>query len=233
MTGKMDAENLIDAPQKHGVNDQKVHVPQDSLADQLRYPVSAEGKIRFDPYRLLNEGREVVLFHEKKNIGVVQRRTDILAEHGTYLVPTIIASRIILDSPQAHVPEFMLYKARIAAVRHKEVVQTARKEGVKFAFGTDAGSICNDHGDQAREFAYLMEYGLTTMEALCSATINAAELLHMKKEVGSLEAGKYADIVAFDGNPFEDITVMQHPDFVMKGGTVYKENGTPVYGCLL
>lgn len=71
------------------------------------------------------------------------------------------------------------------------------------------------------------------MQALCSATINAAELLRMKEDIGSLEAGKYADLVAFDGDPLEDITVMTRPDLVMKGGVIYKREGQPVHFPLL
>ena len=165
--------------------------------------------------------------------GITSIEHGTMAEHGTYLVPTIIASRSILDDPAVAVPEFMLHKARIASKRHKEVIATARREGVKFAFGTDAGSICNDHGDQAREFAYLLEYGMTTMEALCSATINGAELLRMKDDIGSIDVGKYADIIAFDGDPFADITVMTCPTLVMKGGFVYKDCGVPTFNCIL
>ena len=71
------------------------------------------------------------------------------------------------------------------------------------------------------------------MQALCSATINAAELLRMKEDIGSLEAGKYADLVTFDGDPLENITVMTRPDLVMKGGVIYKREGQPVYFPLL
>ena len=113
------------------------------------------------------------------------------------------------------------------------MVAAARREGVKFAFGTDAGSTGNEHGDQAREFGYLVEYGLTPMEALCSATTGAAELLRMQDEVGTVSAGKYADLVAFRGDPLEDITVMTRPDLVMKGGVVCKRDGEPVFGPVL
>lgn len=157
----------------------------------------------------------------------------LMAQKGTFLVPTIIASRSVLDNPHLPFPEYVLRKSRIAAARHKEVVAAALHEGVKFAFGTDAGSTGNEHGEQAREFGYLVEYGLTPMQALCSATINAAELLRMKEDIGSLEAGKYADLVAFDGDPLEDITVMTHPDLVMKGGVIYKREGQPVHFPLL
>lgn len=157
----------------------------------------------------------------------------LMAQKGTFLVPTIIASRSVLDNPHLPFPEYVLRKSRIAATRHKEVVAAALHEGVKFTFGTDAGSTGNEHGEQAREFGYLVEYGLTPMQALCSATINAAELLRRKEDIGSLEAGKYADLVAFDGDPLEDITVMTRPDLVMKGGVIYKREGQPVHFPLL
>ena len=85
----------------------------------------------------------------------------------------------------------------------------------------------------ARQRQVLWAAGLTPMQALGSATIDAAELLRMKEDIGSLEAGKYADLVAFDGDPMEDITVMTRPDLVMKGGVIYKQNGQPTLYPLL
>ena len=157
----------------------------------------------------------------------------LMAERGTFLVPTIIASRSVLDNPHLSFPDYIVHKTKLAAAHHKEVVAAARREGVKFAFGTDAGSTGNEHGDQAREFGCLVEYGLTPMEALCSATTGAAELLRMQDEVGTVSAGKYADLVAFRGDPLEDITVMTRPGLVMKGGVVCKRDGEPVFGPVL
>ena len=157
----------------------------------------------------------------------------LMAEHGTYLVPTIIASQSMLSLPEGMIPPFMLYKAKIASAHHREVVARALREGVLFAFGTDAGSTGNEHGDQAREFGYLVDYGLTPMQALLSATINAARLLRTDKEVGSFKAGKFADIVAMKGNPLADVTATEQIDFVMKGGIVYKQKNQPTFPLLV
>ena len=156
----------------------------------------------------------------------------MMAEHGTYLVPTIIASRSMLELPEGMVPPFIRYKAELASARHREVFALALKEGVKFAFGTDAGTTGNEHGRQTREFGYMVEYGMTPMQALVSATITAAELMRTDKQVGSIEAGKLADIVAFDADPLENIDVMNSVSFVMKGGVVYKQDGQELFSLL-
>ena len=156
----------------------------------------------------------------------------MMAEHGTYLVPTIIASRSMLELPEGMVPPFIRYKVELASARHREVFALALKEGVKFAFGTDAGTTGNEHGRQTREFGYMVEYGMTPMQALVSATITAAELMRTDKQVGSIEAGKLADIVAFDADPLENIDVMNSVSFVMKGGVVYKQDGQELFSLL-
>ncbi len=97
----------------------------------------------------------------------------------------------------------------------------AYKAGVHIAFGTDAAVY--PHGDNAKEFQYMVEAGIPAMYALQSATTHAAQLLKKDTELGSIDAGKLADIVAVDGNPLEDITTMQRMRFVMKDGVVYKQ----------
>lgn len=91
---------------------------------------------------------------------------------------------------------------------------------MKIVFGTDAGVF--PHGLNARQFAIMVKYGLTPMEAIQTATTNAADLLGWNKKVGSLEKGKYADIIAVDGNPLDNISLLENVSFVMKGGVVYK-----------
>mgnify|MGYP003633462518 FL=1 len=88
------------------------------------------------------------------------------------------------------------------------------------AFGTDTG--VSRHGDNAQEFPLLIEAGLTPMEAIVSATVTASEHLQMSDRIGTLEAGKFADIIAVDENPWEDISALLDVDFVMQGGTVHK-----------
>ena len=96
--------------------------------------------------------------------------------------------------------------------------------GVKVAFGTDTFGMSN-HGENAQEFALLVKAGMTPMEAIKAATWNAADLLGATKDVGSVQAGRYADMIAVDADPLADVTVLERVAFVMKGGTVYKAGG--------
>lgn len=105
---------------------------------------------------------------------------------------------------------------------HKRVFQKAMKLGVKIAFGTDVGAF--EHGTGALEFKTMVDYGMTPMQAIKSATMVAAELMQLQDDLGSLEVGKYADIVAVKGNPLTNIEALQQVAFVMKGGVVYKHN---------
>jgi imidazolonepropionase-like amidohydrolase len=104
---------------------------------------------------------------------------------------------------------------------HEETFRRALNAGVKIAFGTDVGGF--DWGiNPAREFPYMVKYGMTPAQAIRAATSSAAELLGMQNDVGSVAPGKYADIVAVKGDPLADVGVLQQVDFVMKGGEVYK-----------
>jgi imidazolonepropionase-like amidohydrolase len=94
------------------------------------------------------------------------------------------------------------------------------------AFGTDAG-VC-PHGINARQFAFMVRYGMTPMQAIQSATVNAADLIGHAELFGSIRAGKSADIIAVNGDPLADIKVLENVAFVMKEGTVYKQDGRPV-----
>ena len=100
-------------------------------------------------------------------------------------------------------------------------VAKAMRAGVKIAFGTDAAVY--PHGLNAHEFAVYVQMGMTPLQAIQSATVNAADLLGWSDRIGTIEPGKFADIVAVDGDPLKDITLLQHPAFVMKGGVVYKK----------
>jgi imidazolonepropionase-like amidohydrolase len=92
---------------------------------------------------------------------------------------------------------------------------------LKIAYGTDAGVY--PHGDNAKQFFYMVKFGLTPSQAIQSATINAADLIGVKDKIGSISVGKYADIIAVDGNPMVDITALEKKlTFVMKNGVVYK-----------
>ena len=96
------------------------------------------------------------------------------------------------------------------------------KAGVKVAFGTDAGVY--PHGENARQFAYMVKYGLTPCQAIRSATSDAAELLGRTRDVGRLAPGLYADLIAVSGDPLADVTKLERVGFVMKGGVVYKND---------
>jgi len=114
----------------------------------------------------------------------------------------------------------MLEKERMVGQQQREGFRKAAQAGVKIAFGTDAGVY--PHGGNAKQFAYMVKYGLTPMQAIQSATVNAADLLGWSDQVGSLEPGRFADLIAVEGNPLKDVTTLEHVKFVMKGGQVIK-----------
>ncbi len=146
-----------------------------------------------------------------------------MAKRGTYLVPTIIAAeRIVTKGAEMGVADWAVAKAKQVYATHKAGFQKARAAGVKIAFGTDAATPQNFHGKQGYEFELLQEFGLTTLEALTTATKTASELLRRDKEIGSVTKGKFADIVAFDEDPRDNIKTMTNCTFVMKNGVVYK-----------
>ena len=93
---------------------------------------------------------------------------------------------------------------------------------MKIAFGTDAGSF--PHGTQAIEFEWMTRYGMSPLEAIRSATVNAADLLGWSDDIGAIEPGKYADLIAVDGDPLNDIKQLEHVKFVMKGGEVVRSD---------
>jgi imidazolonepropionase-like amidohydrolase len=148
----------------------------------------------------------------------------LFKKFGTYYVPTILAGRTVADS--AKVPGYyapiVVPKALAVGPLIQSTFAKAYKAGVKIAFGTDSG--VSVHGRNALEFAFMVEGGMPPMEAIKAATIVAAELVGMKDQLGSIEAGKLADIVATDENPIQNINTLQKVSFVMKEGVVYKSN---------
>jgi imidazolonepropionase-like amidohydrolase len=146
----------------------------------------------------------------------------LFKKHGTYLVPTIIAGKTVAEvakKPGAMHPSVREKAARVGPLM-QDAFARAYKAGVKIAFGTDSG--VSTHGENAREFVYMVEAGMPTMEAILSATRSAADLLGASGQVGSVQAGRFADVIAVSGDPLKDISELQRVTFVMKGGIVYK-----------
>lgn len=141
---------------------------------------------------------------------------------GTFLVMDIYNDTYILEMGESIgiLPE-SLAKERIVGQAQRDNFQKAHKAGVRMAFGSDAGVY--PHGDNGKQFAYMVQYGMTPMEAIQAATVNAAELIGWPADVGAIESGMYADIIAVRGNPLDDIRELEDVRFVMKGGEVYKQ----------
>ncbi len=148
---------------------------------------------------------------------------DLMKKMGTWYVPTITAGKYVAKKAEepGFYPNIIIPKAREIGPLIQKTFEKAYARGVKIAFGTDAGVF--PHGENANEFIYMTEVGMPAMEALRSATIYPAEMLNQQDLLGSIKAGKYADIVATDGNPLDDIQAVLKVDFVMKGGIVVKQ----------
>jgi imidazolonepropionase-like amidohydrolase len=145
----------------------------------------------------------------------------LMKEHGTYLVPDIYTDAYILEhGKEIGLPDNMIEKERQLRKAQNVNWRRAIAAGVKMAFGTDAGVY--PHGTNARQFKYLLELGLTPLQTIQMATSNAADLLGWPDKVGTLAPGAWADLVAVRGDPLSDVTVLERPTFVMKGGTVYR-----------
>lgn len=149
-------------------------------------------------------------------------------EHGTYLVPDILTDEWILaHGKDMGLPPKIIEKERILRVNQNANWSRAIKAGVKFAFGTDAGVY--PHGLNARQFGYLKQLPLTSMQMIQMATVNAADLMGpgWNGRVGLIAPGHYADMIAVQGDPLADVTELERVTFVMKGGTVVREKGSP------
>ena len=164
-------------------------------------------------------------------------------EHGTYMtpeimtlmkkkgivyVPTLLAGATVVEMAQTPgaLPEIVRPKALTVGAQIEQTFRHAYKVGVPIAMGTDSG--VSHHGQNAREFELMVKYGMPPMEAIKAGTIAGAKLLRHEKDLGTVEKGKIADLVAVDGDPLQDIKLLQDVKFVMKDGVVYKQNGTEV-----
>jgi imidazolonepropionase-like amidohydrolase len=147
----------------------------------------------------------------------------VMKEHGTYLVPTLyLGDWMIENAGLTRLPPPLLAKAQEVIPAARKNIAHAFASGVKVAFGTD--SAVYPHGLNAHEFAVMVRLGLTPLQAIQAATINAADLLGWSGKVGTLEPGAWGDLVAVDGDPLKDITTLERVKFVMKGGEVVKDD---------
>ncbi len=148
----------------------------------------------------------------------------LMKEHGTYLCPTLYLMDWFMENyTKLGLTPDMIAKAKVVMPAARENVGRAIREGVKIAFGTDAAVY--PHGLNAHEFPVLVRMGMTPLAAIQTSTVNAADLLGWSDRVGTLEPGKYADLIAVEGDPLADVRVLEDVKFVMKGGAVVK--GTP------
>ncbi len=144
-----------------------------------------------------------------------------MKQHGTYLVPTLYLGDWMLENAGlTRLPPPLLAKAQEVIPAARKNIARAFAGGVKVAFGTDAAVY--PHGLNAHEFAVMVKLGLTPLQAIQAATINAADLLGWAGKVGTLEPGAWADIVAVEGDPIKDVTTLERVKFVMKGGEVVR-----------
>ena len=179
-------------------------------AHRLRHKVAAHAMARPGIENALNAGVDSI----EHGIAIPDDLLDLMVARGVYLCPTLTVTEYVAPGRGgvwAKIPDY-----------HRDSFQRALRKGVKIAFGTDAGGFPWDAVNEAKEFEYETRYGMTPMQAIQSATRVAAELLGMSDRMGTLEPGKFADIVAVPGNPLQDITALQRVGFVMKNGEIYK-----------
>ena len=152
----------------------------------------------------------------------------LMKQHGTWYVPTITAGEFVAEKAKVpgYYPPQVAAKAAAIGPKIMDTAGRAWRAGVRIAFGTDAGVF--PHGENAREFVYLTQAGMPALEALRTATVNAAALLGRGHELGRLAPGYRADVIAVDGDPLADIRRLQRVSFVMKDGTVYREDGRAI-----
>jgi imidazolonepropionase-like amidohydrolase len=145
----------------------------------------------------------------------------LFKEHNATLVPTVLAGVTVSGwTNEPWLPEASRKKAAIIGPLMLDMLRRAHEGGVNVAFGTDTG--VSHHGDNAKEFALMVEAGFTPEQAIKAATVTASRHIEMDSDIGTLETGKYGDLVATNGDPLKDISELESVDFVMKGGIVYK-----------
>jgi imidazolonepropionase-like amidohydrolase len=185
-------------------------------AHRLRHKVASHAMCRPGIENSLNAGVDSI----EHGIAIPDDLLDVMVAKGIYLCPTLTVTEFVAPG---RAKEGRLIWAKIPEFHHSSF-QRAVKKGVKIAFGTDAGGFPWDL-NEAEEFRYMTKFGMTPMQAIQAATRNAADLLGMSEQIGTVEAGKLADLVAVPGNPLQNIEAMLHVSFVMKDGKVWKGDG--------
>jgi imidazolonepropionase-like amidohydrolase len=148
-------------------------------------------------------------------VGLTAPQMDEMAQRGIYWVPTVSVLGYVAEGRQGPWPKMV--------GTEKAAFALALTKGVKIAFGTDAGGFDWKALNEAKEFEYYVNYGMTPMQAIRTATVTASELLGWQDRIGTVEPGKFADLVAVSGDPLQDITELERVRFVMKGGVVVKK----------
>ena len=153
---------------------------------------------------------------------------ELMKQRGTYLVPTMMAGAWVAKKAEEpdYFPAVVRPKAAMIGPVIRDTFRKAYKAGVKIAFGTDSG--VSPHGENAVEFELMVNAGMPPMAAIKSATAEASKLLKIEDQLGTIEPGKIADLVAVKGDPIDDIVLLKSIDFVMKEGVVYKRDGSEV-----
>lgn len=205
-TRHVDLENMEPLPQ---FNDEDIRLVVDEAA-RFRVPVAAHAYGGHAAHAAVDAGVRSI----EHGMMLSDATLDLMVEKGTFWVPTITV--YFPDDPNAALTE---RQAAITA-SHRRVFGRAVEKGVRIAYGTDAGAL--PHGDNAIDFAKMVEYGMDPSEAVRSATIVGAELMQLDSEVGSVTVGKLADLIAVRDNPLADVSTLSNVTFVMKDGVIYK-----------
>ena len=192
-----------------------------STAKDYSYPVATHAHGADGMKRAIRAGVQTIEHGTYMDEEAIQ----LMKARGTWLVTTISAGRFVADKAKlaGYFPEIIRTKAATIGPQIQGMFARAYKAGVKIAFGTDQGVA--PHGDNAKEFEYMVEAGMPPLEAIRAATLNGAMVMGLERDIGTLEVGKLADIVAVPGDPSKEISVMSKIQFVMRDGVIYRKPG--------
>jgi imidazolonepropionase-like amidohydrolase len=213
--------SIGDNPELQLMSDDEIKAVVDTAhALGMKVAAHAHGKIAIDHAIML--GVDSIEHGSYADAGSYR----LFKEHGTYLVPTLLIGERVYELAQQHpeqLPPSAAAKALMVVPRMQANLGNAYRAGVKIAFGTDQTLV--PHGQNAGEFALMVKAGMTPIDAIRAATSSAADLIGDAADIGSIQPGRYADIIAVDGDPLADIRQLEHVAFVMKSGIVYKIGG--------